>query len=337
MNYSVLRAEPVLHTANEQGHAEYAMPSIHQQRYDDSSTKTPTVTVLSFKPRISVGPFQPHRGQSATQRSHSSSSCPNITPGQTCLSRVSEQASHPDTLHTPAVENKQRFPQARTSSVIPATGINRFSPESMSPMMKLRTLSGDRLTVTYRLQKLTSSQLAHFVPGSKSRESLLAATGETSQRKKKGNVMFMMTSVVKHSNGVTGDQHTTVGSKHVANDTDEFNSTSLQTKNETKQNDLSTAGGKDEANNIIMTAKHHHRFELEKAMLYTVMATNGKFGHDTNYADTIDRVGTATIFQTDNLPERPKIQSDDEPNSLFDVELGKDEYKARQPVSVTAE
>ncbi|XP_008423896.1 uncharacterized protein LOC103474586 isoform X2 [Poecilia reticulata] len=321
LNYPVQRAEAVLHTANEQGHAEYAAPSIHQQMYDDSSAKTPTVAVLSFKPRISVGPFQPHRGQSATQRSHSSSSCPNITPGQTCLSRVSEQASHPETLHTPAAENKQRLPQARTtsSSTIPAAGINGFSPESVSPMMKLRTLSGDRLTVIYRLQKLTRSQQAHFVPGSNSRESSLAAAGETSKRKKK-DVMLTMTSVVRHSDGVAGDQRTTVESKHVANDTDEFNSTSLQTKNETKQSDLSTAGGKDEANNIIMTAKHHQRFELEQAMPYTAMATNGKFGHDTNDADTIDRVGTTTIFQTDNLPERPKIQSDDGPNSLSDIE-----------------
>ncbi|XP_014862955.1 PREDICTED: uncharacterized protein LOC106930114 [Poecilia mexicana] len=329
LNYPVQRTEAVSHTAIEQEHAEYATPSIHQQMYDDSSAKTPTVTVLSFKPHISVGPFQPHRGQSAPQRSHSSSSCPNITPGQTSLSRVSEQASHPDTLHTPAAENKQRLPQARTTSsstTIPAAGINGLSPESVSPMMKPRTLSGDRLTVTYGLQKLTGSQQAHFVPGSNSKESSLAAAGETeavspaatSQRKKKGDVMLMMTSVVRHSDGVAGDQRTTVGSKHVANDTDEFNSTSLQTKNETKQSDLSTAGGKDEANNIIMTAKHHQHFET--AVPYTAMATNRKFGHDTNDADTIDRVGTAMIFQTGNLPERPKIQSDEEPNSLSDIE-----------------
>lgn len=268
---------------------------------------------LSTEPHISVD-----RRQSAPLRTHSSSSsCSNITAGQLCLSRLSEQAFHPDTLHTPAAESKLRFSQAQTSSVIPAAGINRFPFQSVSPVMKLKTFSGDMLTVTNRLQKLTRSQQADFVPGSNSSDALLGTTGETIQRKKKEDEMLMISNV-KQSDGVTGDRLTTIRSEHVANTVDEFNSTSFQTENETKQNDLSNADGKDKVNNIIMTPKHyHHRFEIEEASPDTVTATNGRFGHVTSDVETNDGAGTSKFFLTDNQPERPKIQSDHEPNSSF--------------------
>ncbi|MEQ2294198.1 hypothetical protein AMECASPLE_001571, partial [Ameca splendens] len=305
-NCTVFKAEPVLHRVNEQGHAEYVTPSTHQQMYDDSSTKTPTVTALSSQPCIYLGPLQLHRGQSAAQKSHSSS-CSNTTPGQLCPSRLSEQASYPDTL---AVKKKQIFSQVPTLSGIPAAGINQLPFKRASPVMKLRTFRSDRLTVNSMLQKLTRSQQINFVPRSNTSESLLGTSGEANQSKKKHDVMFMMTLNAKQSDGVTGDKQTIVRSKHVANNTDEFNSTTLQIENKTKQNDLTNAGGKDEANNIIMTPKHHHRFELEDST---------QFGHVTNYVDTTDRAGTAAFSQADSLPKRPKIQLDDElyPSSVI--------------------
>lgn len=185
-------------------------PVLLQHSYNDSSTRPTTTTASSSEAHISTG--QPHQEPSSPQISQpSSSSSFDMTSGQPCSFKLSEQTAHSDSLHAPADNNEQRSVQSLMASMSPKAKNDQFLLSSMSPLLNLVPFGGDSLPDTYSPTGLTrsaperdilraSSEPDHANSGRGQTESLLVAADDTYQSEEKDMTMIL---AVEDSDSVT--------------------------------------------------------------------------------------------------------------------------------------
>ncbi|XP_051254267.1 uncharacterized protein LOC127362525 [Dicentrarchus labrax] len=289
-------------------------PALPLQMYNDSSTRPPTTAALSFEANISIGQLQPHQGKSAPQISQSSSSSFDMTSGQPCSFKLSEQTAHSDALHVPVDDNEQRSVQTLMASMSPKAKSDQFPLSSMSPQLNLVPFGGDSLPGIYSLTGLTRSASEKEILGANSgteyansgrghAESSLGTADETNQTEENDSLQNIVTLAVKDSDAVTKQMaenrdeesssspiaQATGKSKHHGSNTDEFNSLSIiQTENqavkntnENNHNDLFNVDGSDEANNTVKTTLENNLSQVEgynetgaKPVMFAIQATH---------------------------------------------------------------
>lgn len=298
-------------------------PALPQQMYNDSSTRPPTATALSSEAHISIGQLQPHQGQSAPQISQSSSPSFDMTSGQPCSFKLSEQTAHSDALHAPVDDNEQRSVQSLMASMSPEATRDQFPLSSMSPLLNLMLFGGDSLPGTYSRAGLTrsasekeilraNSDTEYANSGSGHAASLLGTADGTNQTEERDSEQKMMTLAVKHTDVVTKQmtENRDEKKKHHASNTDEFNSyksikqtekLAVKNTNENNHNDLFSVDGDDEANNTVKTTpESNHLSQLEgynetsaNPIVYAIQAT-----HQIEQAINEDFVPVTNDFMT---------------------------------------
>ncbi|XP_027135883.1 uncharacterized protein LOC109138110 [Larimichthys crocea] len=288
-------------------------PVLPQQMHNDSSTRPPTTAALSFEAHVSVDQLQPHQGQSAPQTSQSPPSSFDMTSGQPCSFKLSEQTAHSDALHAPVDDNEQRSVQTLMASMSPKAKNDQFPLSSMSPLLNFMPFGGDSLPGIYRLTGVTKSVSekeilransdADYANSERGRaESLLGTADETNKTEENASLQKAVTLAVKHSDTVTEEMAENrdeensspliaqaIGkSKHHASNTDEFNSLSIiQTEklaekntNENNRNDLFNVGDDDDAINTVRSPlENNHLSQLEDYndnFIYTDNDTSGR-------------------------------------------------------------
>lgn len=304
-------------------------PAPPQQMYSDSSTRPITDETLSSEAHISKGWLQPHQGQPAGEISRSSSpSCSDMTSGQKCSFKLSEQTAHSEALHAPVNDNRQRSVQTLMATMSPEAKNDQFPLSDMSLMLNPMLFGGDSLPGTYILTAITRSvsekenlranledEFAKSV--SDHAESLLLTADETNQTEENYSVQNV-SSAVKHSDAVTKQMRektdkmnissfiaqTTRRSKHHANNADEFNSLSITQTDKlavqnTNENDHNNLFNVDEANKTVkLTLDNDHLSQIEgynetstKPIMFALQTT-----HNTEQAINEDFLPVANDF-----------------------------------------
>lgn len=369
---SVSKANSILHTANESEQAEYIIASVnpgpHQKMYNHSSTRPPTATALSSEAHISIGQLQPRQAQPVPQISESSSSPSfDMTSGQPCSFKLSEQTAHPHALHTSVDGNEQRSVHTLTASSSPKAENDQFPHTNMSPLLNLSLFGGDILPGTYRLTGLTGSAVSpvllnllransntQHVNGESDRvKSLLGTADETNQIKENDNARTMVTLKVKHLELVTEQisemrleknslPFITPMTGSNKDNIDELNSLSIMQADKPAmkmihENDLISVNGENEANSTVtvpiksvMLAVHAGP-RTEPAMDDNFVYDFGTPAFSTHVAPS----GTSPDVESEGWPEMPKIQHDDVTKmSVSDVKHHAEKTPGKQNNSV---
>ncbi|KAK2912531.1 hypothetical protein Q8A73_006644 [Channa argus] len=273
-------------------------PAPLQQMYNDSSTRGPTAETLSSEAHVFRSQLQSHQGQCACQKSQSSSSSFDMTSGQRCSFKLSEQTVHSDASHAPVDDNRMRSVHTLMASMSPKAKNDQFPLNNMSLVRNTILLGGDSLPGTYSLTGITRSDSEKEIlrVGSKNEyarrasghaDSLLETTDEPNQSAKNDGLRAIVTSSVKKQTDSVKNQMVgsrvkknssgfiaqTIGrSKHPANSTDEFSSRSklqaeklaVKSTNDNNHNHLFSVDGNDEANKIVKsTLDNNHLFQLD--------------------------------------------------------------------------
>ncbi|XP_069546522.1 mucin-3B [Brachyistius frenatus] len=273
-----------------------------------------------------MGQLQPHQGQSGPQISQSSSTS-DVTSGQPCSFKLSEQTTHADALHAPVDDNEQRSVQTLMASMSPKAKNNQFPLGSVSALVNIRLFEGDSLPASYSLTDLTRSTSEHFLlrghsdadyanRGSDHAESSFGTTDRTNETEENDSVRTMVTSEVEpldvateqmaerrdEKNGSPFLSLVTGRSEHHANNTDEISSLfimqtekpGVKSTNENNQNDPINANGNSETNNTVTrTLKNNPLSQLKGTIEFAVHST-----HKIEQAVTEDFVNVMNDFAT---------------------------------------
>lgn len=265
-------------------------PASPQQMYSDSSTRPMADETLSSEAHISKGWLQLHQGQSAGEISRSPSpSCSDVTSGQKCSFKLSEQTAYSEALHAPVDDNGQRSVQTLMATMTPKAKNDQFPLSNTSLLLNPMLFGGDSLPGPYSMTAITRSVSEKENLRANTEDEFTNSVGDHAEfllltaDEENHSVQTVVSSAVKNSDAVTKQMRektdemnissfitqTSRRSEHQANNTDKINSLSIiqteklavQNTNEDDHNNLFNVN---EANKTVKsTLDNNHLSQLE--------------------------------------------------------------------------